>query len=197
VWKNNLLTSDCILCATIPFTRNLIEYTRSDKHKDYLALTNLLHWKRESANVTVGQYLAIYNELFDSEHPVENSEPMVDLIFRNTEMICAKTEHDGLNLEDKVLLSMAIRLKAEIYLLSKLRIAINDNEYWCDELNQYGWLMKQYTSHFPSSGNLTSLEKVSITVSSNIHLNSFMYEPILDLTIEHLVRLYREISRLN
>jgi hypothetical protein len=91
---------------------------------------------------------------------------------------------------------MAIRLKAEMYLLTKLRIAMNDSEYWCEELSQYGYLMKQYTTHFPSSENLTSLEKVSITVSSNIHLNSFMYEPILDLTIEHLIKLYREVSAL-
>lgn len=34
------------------------------------------------------------------------------------------------------------------------------------------------------------------TVSSNIRLNSFMYEPILDLTIEHLISLYSEILEL-
>lgn len=196
VWKSNPLSSDCILCATIPFTRNLIEYTKNEKHQDYLALTNLLHWKRDSANFTVSQYLNIYNALFGAEHKVENDEPVVDLMFRNAEAICIKTEHVGLNLEDKVLLSMTIRLKAEIYLLAKLRIALKDSEYWCEELSQYGYLMKQYIRHFPSSENLTSLEKVSITVSSNIHLNSFMYEPILDLTIEHLIRLYSEISAL-
>lgn len=40
-------------------------------------------------------------------------------------------------------------------------------------------------------------EKISITVSSNIHLNSFMYEPILDLTIDHLINLYNEVVTLN
>ena len=48
-----------------------------------------------------------------------------------------------------------------------------------------------------SSPSLITLEKISITVSSNIHLNSFMYEPILDLTIEHLVNLYNEVCSLH
>lgn len=30
----------------------------------------------------------------------------------------------------------------------------------------------------------------------NIHLNSFMYEPILDMANEHLKELYRKISNL-
>lgn len=30
--------------------------------------------------------------------------------------------------------------------------------------------------------------------SENIHINSFMYEPILDTSIEHLKVLYKEIN---
>ena len=56
--------------------------------------------------------------------------------------------------------------------------------------------MKEYTKLEPASAALRTLEKVSITVSSNIHLNSFMYEPILDLTIDHLIRLYKKVDSL-
>lgn len=60
-------------------------------------------------------------------------------------------------------------------------------------MNQFGDLMKSYVTELPDSNDIKILEKVSITVSSNIHLNSFMYEPILDLTIDHLIYLYIEI----
>jgi len=30
----------------------------------------------------------------------------------------------------------------------------------------------------------------------NIHLNSFMYEPIIDMTDEHLKKLYEDVSKL-
>lgn len=62
--------------------------------------------------------------------------------------------------------------------------------------NQFGALIKEYIKLEPAAPALRTLEKVSITVSSNIHLNSFMYEPILDLTIDHLSQLYREVDKL-
>jgi hypothetical protein len=92
---------------------------------------------------------------------------------------------------------MAIRLQAEIYVTNKLRTLKNDENYWCQSNNQFGSLMKEYSSLAPSAPEMRTLEKVSITVSSNIHLNSFMYEPILDLTVDHLVNLYQEVRDLH
>ncbi len=196
-WKNNVAGNDCILCATIPFTRNLIEYTKGEQDADYLKLTSLLHWKDDTEQITVGNYLDIYNRLFGTVHDTNNTQPVKTLLFTKAEEICAQNIHDGLNLEDKVLLSMAIRLQAEILCTNKLRTLKNDANYWCQSDNQFGSLMKEYTSLAPSVPEMRTLEKVSITVSSNIHLNSFMYEPILDLTIEHLVNLYQEVRDLH
>lgn len=95
-----------------------------------------------------------------------------------------------------MLLSIVIRLPSEILLTEKIRTAKRDANYWCSSHSQFGNLMKEFASLAPTASELRTLEKVSITVSSNIHLNSFMYEPILDLTIEHLVSLYNEVSGL-
>lgn len=195
-WKNNVTQSDCILCATIPFTRNLIEYTKGEEDADYLKLTSLLHWKNDTEQITVGDYLDIYNRLFGTEHDATNTQLVKTLLFIKAKEICTKSTHDGLNLEDKVLLSMAIRLQAEILLTNKLRTHKDDETYWCQTNNQFGVLMEDYAAFAPSAPELRTLEKVGITVSSNIHLNSFMYEPILDLTIEHLVDLYKEVCGL-
>lgn len=46
IFQKQIGKSNRVLCATIPFTRNIIEYTRGDDNEDYLALTNLLHWKK-------------------------------------------------------------------------------------------------------------------------------------------------------
>ncbi len=195
-WKRNVANNDCILCATIPFTRNLIEYTKGDHDVDYLKLTSLLHWKNDTDQITVGAYLAIYNQLFGTEHDTAKPQMVKDLLFAKAGEICTQMVHDGLNLEDKVLLSIVIRLRAEMFLINKLRILRHDANYWCQTENQFGALMKEYASFCPSAPEMRILEKVSITVSSNIHLNSFMYEPILDLTINHLVDLHREVCNL-
>lgn len=196
IWKIKVATCDSILCATIPFTRNLIEYIKGEQDTDYLKLTSLLHWKHDTDSITVGEYLEIYNRLFGTAQNTNNAQSVKALLFTKANEICARTTHDGLNLEDKVLLSMAIRMQAEIFVTNKLRALKSDANYWCPANNQFGSLMKEYSSLAPAAPEMRTLEKVSITVSSNIHLNSFMYEPILDLTIEHLVRLYQEVQGL-
>lgn len=196
IWKQQIECNEFVLCASVPFTRNIVEYTKGEGDADYLKLTSLLHWKSDTSSITVGDYLNIYNGVFGTQHPETNAKPLIDLLFEKADEISISTEHDGLNLEDKVLLSIAIRLKSEIFITNELRIIKGDDNYWCRSLSQFGALIKQYATEQPEGNAIRSLEKVSITVSSNIHLNSFMYEPILDLTIEHLIALYVEIKDL-
>lgn len=195
ILKEQVHVNPRVMCATIPFTRNLIEYTKGENDKDHFTLTCLLHWKEETNRITDTDYFDIYNRLFGTDHAGGNL-PIKDLLHAQAILISNETNHSGLNLEDKVLLSIAIRMKSEEFLIQKIReLSLNQN-YWCDSKNQFGFLMKEYTKLEPTSNALRTLEKVSITVSSNIHLNSFMYEPILDLTVDHLIRLYKEVDGL-
>lgn len=196
IWKRQVADNEFVLCATVPFTRNIIEYTKGEADAGYLKLTSLLHWKSDTAQITVGEYFTIYNSVFGTWHPTDNDKPFVDLLFEKADEISVRDEHEGLNLEDKIVLSIAIRLKSEIFITNELRVVKSDSSYWCQSFGQFGALIKEYSSKNPGSEAIRSLEKVSITVSSNIHLNSFMYEPILDLTIEHLIALYTEIKEL-
>jgi hypothetical protein len=61
-------------------------------------------------------------------------------------------------------------------------------------MSQFGKLYEELMTLDANLPERSTLDKVSVTVSSNIHLNSFMYEPILDLSIESLIKLYNEIS---
>lgn len=183
MWKENVSKCDTILCATIPFTRNLLEYTKGVDDADYLKLTSMLHWKEGTNKISVGDYFAIYNRLFDKQLPEDRDDLYHDLLISGAIYICSKPQHNGLNLEDKVLLSMAIRMKAEMFLLDQIRHKKGEFSYWPTYNNQFGKLQGEYQKLVGNTQVLRTLEKVSITVSSNIHLNSFMYEPILDLTI--------------
>ena len=40
------------------------------------------------------------------------------------------------------------------------------------------------------------LEQVAMLTPENIHLNSFMFEPILDMSLLHLYDLYQEVKNL-
>ncbi len=63
-WKPNFFTDSKKKIASIPFIRNLIEYTKGDKDPDFVKLTSLLHWKSDSAGITQGDLDAIYNSVF-------------------------------------------------------------------------------------------------------------------------------------
>jgi len=38
------------------------------------------------------------------------------------------------------------------------------------------------------------MDRVNLMTPENIHLNSFMYEPILDMSAEHLARLHNDLT---
>ncbi len=195
VWKRQVTTSDAILLATIPFTRNLIEYTAGEDSPDYLKLTSLLHWKQNSNAITVGQYFAAFNRLFQKSHDTTDSRIVLDLLFSQADTICDQLSHNELQLENKIVLSVAIRVRAEKFMTEQLRIAKSDPNYWSQE-KTYGKLLGEFKGNEPPAEALELLESVSVTVSSNIHLNSFMYEPILDLSTDHLCNLYRLVKDL-
>jgi hypothetical protein len=47
-----------------------------------------------------------------------------------------------------------------------------------------------------NSGAIEVLDRVQIMTPENIHLNSFMYEPIVDMSGEHLRKLYADVLAL-
>ena len=52
-WKLNFFTDPKKKIASIPFMRNLIEYTKGDTDTDFRKLTSLLHCMPDSGQITV------------------------------------------------------------------------------------------------------------------------------------------------
>ncbi|MBN2068352.1 MAG: hypothetical protein JW739_01830 [Opitutales bacterium] len=192
--KNNINRDHQTLITTIPFTRNIIEYTKGESDNDYLTLTDYLHWKQNTESRTVGEYINIFNNVFQKTEICDTEDSYISILFNTAEEIIDSTTIEGLTLNDKVSLSIAIRIKAEQKLLEKIRDINETPDYWCNDSNQYQRLISTYKTLNASDPNISLFEQVSMIVSSNIHLNSFMYEPILDMTREHLVVLYQKIS---
>jgi hypothetical protein len=195
-WKNEVNQSVAVLLATIPFTRNLIEYTAGDKDTDYLKLTSLLHWKEDTDSISVGSYFETFNRLFIKNHDKNDARVIFDLLRSSADRISSQATHNELDIENKIVLSVATRVLAEKFLTEQLRNLLADPSYWCTEASQFGALLGAYKLHNPPPETIELLESVSVTVSSNIHLNSFMYEPILDLSTTYLCHLYQAVKKL-
>lgn len=196
LWKGRVHKDDGILYSCVPFSRNIVEYTKGCKSEEYELLTKLLHWKKETQTITKGEFFKVYNSIFGTSHEETSKELMFDLLMNKSESIISSNEVKGIDLQDKILLSIATRILGEMYITNQLRICKSDNEYWSSN-GQFGKMLNELEGYFsPTDDRIVSLRKVSVTVSSNIHLNSFMYEPILDLSLIHLIELYKEIKSL-
>ncbi len=191
-WKSNLNDSKKLI-ASIPFVRNIIEYTKV-KDNNYLKLTSLLHWKSDSDGIVIEDLKKIFCETIeDVVFPtIIDNHIITDLIFREAQD-CLNASN-GINLEHKIVLSIGIRLLAEKYMTLK----INDTEFIESiTANQTIELFKKFKSEFPNdSYALKILENVNLMTPENIHLNSFMYEPILDLSDYHLRDLYQKLENI-
>lgn len=63
--------------------------------------------------------------------------------------------------------------------------------------NQTFELFNLYSYFYKNSEYIKILSDVILMTPENIHLNSFMYEPILDMSDWHLIELYKKVNILN
>ncbi|GAA8666967.1 hypothetical protein KYTH92_04030 [Helicobacter pylori] len=106
--------------ALIPFVRNLIEYTsfQADKNNNYIKLTSCLHMKKDTKNTQIQDISKIFDSVFGTERKKkkiekDNSKLYFQAIYDIAEEIYNDKDRNRIELQNKIILSMAIRLKAE------------------------------------------------------------------------------------
>jgi hypothetical protein len=192
-WKINFFTDPKKKIASIPFIRNIIEYTKGDQDPAFIKLTSLLHWKSDSAGITQDDLDGIYNAVFGATGTsTDSKKPMVDII-RAEAGACLKAG-EGINFENKIVLSIAIRLAAEQFMVKK----ISDPAFVASiTSNQTPKLLGKFKKQFSGEiDTIQTIQRVVLMTPENIHVNSFMYEPILDMSDEHLRKLYADVLAL-
>lgn len=203
-YKNTLVKeySDNIMVASIPFVRNLIEYTEGDDNEDYLTLTSVLHYKEDTRNITLNQIQDIFNKYWCKKDPTtfaagRESELLYDILMQESEKI---TDIEKLEIENKLILSMAIRLIGEAYMQNRIISDLSNGRDILKDIfskkNQSAWLIKEYKKHINDYA-MNTLEIVAMITPENIHLNSFMFEPILDMSSKYLYKIYNDIKALS
>ncbi|UCR85576.1 MULTISPECIES: ATP-binding cassette domain-containing protein [Pseudomonas] len=195
-WKSGLAQNPAFLVASIPFVRNLAEYCHGVASPHYLMLTSLLHVKADSATLTIRDLEASFKATLLDQANLSLPNPTnsaMQLIYDETEALAVKAD-DDVELESKVILSIGIRLRAEEFMISK----INDPKFVNDiSSNQTFELYSKFSLMFPGANDqIMVLSQVNLMTPENIHLNSFMYEPILDMSALHLYDLYGKVKAL-
>ncbi|WP_129409744.1 hypothetical protein [Marinitoga lauensis] len=195
-WKKNL-DNNKKLIASIPFIRNIVEYTQGEENDDYLLLTSALHHKNKTEEITLKDIKNVIEKYIRNAkfQDIELENKIIDIIFETADLCL--NEPEGINLENKIILSIAIRLKAEIFMKSK----ISNKEFLnnLDNKKKQTWeLIKEFEKEYSGDEEVISiLKRVNLMTPENIHVNSFMYEPILDMGDYELRGLYKEVKNLD
>ena len=175
--------------STIPFVRNLEEFKFNNENVK--KLTNLLHYKSNSLNIKPNELSEIYDS-WGIRTPSIN-KTIYDLIFDEADLISDENSI-SIDMKNKIVLSIAIRLKSEMFMFKKLEGLISEENI---TINQTRFLLEKYKEIFSEDiETINILEKVAMMTPENIHLNSFMFEPILDMDDVYLKKLYKEILEL-
>ncbi len=191
-WQNN--ASDITnFIASIPFVRNLAEYCG---HEDaFNALTETLHIKPGTRALTLanidGEYTKVINNYSPPATPARTLLYWDALLGSAASIAASATDHA--ELESKLVISIYIRLKAEDYMIRRISDVTFVNGITSNQTNE---LLKEYRTRFPGSPALKVLDQVQLMTPENLHLNSFMFEPIIDLGIQHLRQLHSSVSAL-
>ncbi|WP_288437223.1 hypothetical protein [uncultured Chryseobacterium sp.] len=192
-WKKKL-DNPLMLLASIPFVRNLIEFKDGNSCNEFILLTSLLHLKTDTNTITIAQLKTVYDSIIISRglESYSQTDTIKSILDDEVNKLVSNIIVQGINLEEKIVLSMAIRLKAEEYMFSK----VTDKTVFSK--NQTGNLFERFKNEFVGvlDQEINKLDEVNLITPENIHINSFMFEPIIDLSIDHLVKLYKDLEDL-
>ncbi|WP_426721928.1 phage infection protein [Corynebacterium auriscanis] len=194
-FKQNFYSDGMQRIASIPFVRNILEYTKGEGDPDYVTLTSLLHWKSGSPNITNADLDRIFLKTFPGQQDkawAQQDGQVVDLLFEQADLALEAPE--GVNFENKIVLSIATRILAEKYMIHELA----DPEFTgAIGANQTQVLFREFKNRgVGSPATLGTLDSVVLMTPENIHVNSFMYEPIIDMSDVALRDLYCQVKRL-
>lgn len=198
LWKKNYHKNAAMLVSMIPFVRNLVEYKEGNACNDYAELTSLLHIKSDTSNFMLSDLEILIKKTVKGEKLDTAIIPnckVIEHIYKTAEEICNLKSENEICLENKITLSIAIRLKAEEFMLSEVKDkpAMTKNQTFAlfDRFVREG---DHNDEEFKNRKKV--LGQVILMTPESIHLNSFMYEPLMDMSSLHLTKLLTEVKNL-
>ena len=167
------------------------------REDDYLKLTCFLHVKAsplDTKTLKLSDLWGIIAPLFGLDAlNIARDELYIDSLKRIATTVSAYYG-DEVFLENKILIAIAIRLNTELFLESVLLENGHSNfESTGVQTREWSNLAEPYLSHKQKE----IIDDVNLMTPESIHLNSFMYEPIIDMSDWMLKELYTDVLALH
>ena len=186
-----------LLISSIPFYRNLCEYSEMDTGvtSRYAQLTCFLHLKTvplDTQSVQISDLWNIVTPFLNGDSFSGVDEDYYTAIIRIANSCIADNTNEVL-LDNKLVVAIAVRLLAEKFMQGIL----TENGQICVDAssNQTREWYKQ-AEPFLTPEQKAIIEEVNLITPESIHLNSFMFEPLIDISDWALKELFTKVERL-
>lgn len=186
-WKSRL-ADDGMKIASIAMVRELVEMRDGNKSNDYALLSSVLHGREDGQDVTFDDMSGCFLKQIGCDALAGDNRKVRDVLAAKCEQIAATGGR--LELQDKIVLSIGIRTLVERYILGSF--AEHGTE--TPEVNSLGKLIGAFKDMLPGeyAVHADCIEQAALIVPENIHVNGFMYEPLVDIGSHSFVNLYRD-----
>ena len=192
--KDGNITNDNkkkLLISSIPFYRNLCEY--SGKDVEYSRLTCFLHLKTtplDTMTVKISDLWNLIKPFLNNTTFSGSDEDYYTSVIRVANA-CVSDNTNEVLLDNKLVIAIAIRLLTEIFMKN---ILILNGQVCADAgSNQTREWFKQ-VKPFLTPTQVSIIEEVNLITPESIHLNSFMFEPLIDISGWRLKDLYNRVT---
>jgi hypothetical protein len=185
-WKTNI-GCDEYRVAAIPMVRELVAIRKGKVDPDYRLLSNALHG-RESNTIRFKDLDKCFRENWDCDALWDDERLVTDVIMASCSALAAR--EDRLGLHEKIVLSLGIRIIVE----GQISRAYKACGLEAPDCSKMGKLVGQYKNDFADaySQHANLLEQATLITPENIHINSFMYEPLIDIGSARFIELFSE-----
>ena len=198
-WVEHLNDPMCLI-ASIPMVRNLFEFSKKEKEGEIKSITSFLHIDEHTKELKISDLKSPY-KCFFNENDIKkiNCNILNENFYKFLKNMCdewqkKKDIKETETLEYKIVLSIAIRLLAEDFMIAETEDKGSINNI---KSGQTFKLFQKYKElNLGNDEREEILERVILMTPANIHLNSFMYEPIIDMSADELRELYKDVRAL-
>lgn len=178
------------LFYALPYAREIASYNK--KEDEFLKLFHIkVGTKRIKNKSVICKINKVLKLNIANPSDIDIEKKFYDSLIEESNKICSDVRNLNMfELKNKIVLSLTIRLMLEDILLRNLKISVTKSI----TTNQTTHLIKIQVDNMNDTFKKL-VEEIKVNIPEFIHLNAFMYEPLVDVSPYKLIILFNELSK--
>lgn len=188
-WKSQAKTKSMI--ALLPFIRNIYEIKDGSSNTNYKEICHFLHYDNDTVSIKLNALDSIFDSFSVMKSPDYSNNLYFETLIYEVNRILSEVLREDKLLE-KILLGIFIRLSTDKILLDRYINQNGSNPI----ITGNNWTLELYrmTKPYLSPEEFELYNKAITIAPSFLHVNGFMYEPLVDVGLQRIIEVVNELK---